>query len=200
MRPTNRTALYVRELTLAGRRERGAPPLPERRDTKMRLRIATRQFSVAMIAVLGLAACQPTGNGVVDPTSKPPVASARALQLFQAVCVGSYPSFNDAVDRMAANGISTLGNDGIVYSNSENLSFKLVPDSNGNKTCSIVFATRESTETFVQAAASLGTLDTSDNATVRVRMNNGRGTAVVGPRPVVSDGLTYHNIRLLSDR
>ena len=149
-----------------------------------------------LAAILALSATPLTAQSV-DPGTLPAVPADRAVALFAAICGDSLPNFDSATDRMSANGITDAAQTGTFYSSRENLSFKITDGPGAGKTCSMVFATQDDTEAFVRAAFTLGAFQETQLGLAAPY----RGSIVLlGDRPTSVGSVTYHNLRLLSQR
>ncbi len=113
-----------------------------------------RSAVLALSAVALLAACEPVppqlptgmapvailseGVGDADPGTQMPT-SAQVTQLFEAVCVDTYPSFASAPKVLAGLPLKRNSANGIYYHKTLDLSIALL-DTGEQKACSMIFA------------------------------------------------------------
>ena len=149
----------------------------------------------ALAIIIGL--CTTPAAAQIDPASLPPVSSARAVSLFEAICADSLPAFATVRDRLSANAFTHVADTGTVYSTQENASFKIADGPDGQDTCSMVFATKDDTETFVRAIFALGEFQ---NTQLGLAARYRNTLVIVGGQPTTVGDITYHNLRILSER
>ncbi len=91
-------------------------------------------ITALLAATATLSACVETGTTVTSGTvpavataTATPITSARAVQVFEAVCGGTLPNFDAAPRALAANGITAPSPNGTPtrYSATEDLSFQI---------------------------------------------------------------------------
>jgi hypothetical protein len=168
----------------------------------------TAIISAVLAACVTLAACVPTTTTV---TSGPvpavatgtaiPVGSARAVQVFEAVCGATLPNFAAAPRAMAANGITARSPEGTptIYSATEDLSFQIQNGPGLGQTCSMVFGSKDSEGTVLSALSRFGAFGPSPFGLAAPY--RGRATLVIFSGEVQRIGTTrYYNVRLLSER
>ncbi len=166
-----------------------------------------RRLSSAAVACLVMAACVP--DGAPTTTGAPrsaeplanatPVSAARAKAMFDAVCGASLPNFDAAPKLMAAQGFTRSSPMGTatIYSRTENASFQIKDGPGLGKTCSMVVATKDAPATVKASVRGTKIFQTmgSDAA-----LYNGGKALILHQPPQKSDGLTYMNFQMLSER
>ncbi len=160
---------------------------------------------LALAALLGLAACQTTTQTSVasDPTvdvGDKVVPVSRALQIFDAVCRRSQPDFASFDRNVKQLGEVRKASTGTVFSQTEDVSFKILDGPGGGKSCSMVYGTKESKRAVFRAYEARFT---AIAATPLGRMGgyqtgDGVMQVIIGD-PTRNDGLNYFNLLLLSE-
>jgi hypothetical protein len=116
---------------------------------------------IPTLLALSLSACVETTAATIAPTSSPddsarvgpgprPVSASLAVETFRAACLDTSPTAAPAILR--ARGFLQNTQTGTFYSQSDNLSVKLIPESGGGR-CSIVFGSTEGPQRVVAAGA-----------------------------------------------
>jgi hypothetical protein len=168
--------------------------------------------TVVIIALLAatvtLAACVQTTTTVtsgavpaVATGTATPISSARAVQVFEAVCGATLPDFAAAPRAMAANGITAPSPEGTptIYSATEDLSFQLQAGPGLGRTCSMVFGSKDNEGTVLSALSRFGTFGPTPFGIATTY--RGRAALVIFSGAAQRIGTTrYYNVRLLSER
>ncbi|SFJ39685.1 hypothetical protein [Jannaschia pohangensis] len=161
--------------------------------------IATlRKYALLVVAGATLAACQPSDEVLTHRgDGLPPVALSRALTMFETVCGGSLPDFASARTQMASVGVTRATAGDVIYSQSEDVSFRIFRDPRIGPTCSMIASVPVSEAAMRRGLmARYGTLAPSQFGDV----GKHRGKTVLLLDPNQRNGRTYFNIRLLSER
>ena len=150
-----------------------------------------RNLAAALIATA--AAC---GTGLAE-TGKALVPAERAVGLFRAVCLGTVEKdFAGAAKVMAKYGIDRKETSGTIYSEAEDISFKIFDGPGFGKTCSMAFASKDKAKAVQAAVPKVAPFQDSAFGLVTV-MTKGVLVIYKGTR---NGGRMYHNLRMLSDR
>lgn len=144
-------------------------------------------------------------NVALAQDNLPPVSSARAVALFEAICGTNLPNFKNAVRTAKANGVSYKADTGTLYSTKEDLSVKVFGGPGAGRTCSVVFVSKDSRSKFLKAASQLspnGELFTSRSQSgqkTTASLYQGKALFIVDG-PTRGGGKKYYNLRMLSQR
>lgn len=160
--------------------------------------------SVLLLAVLGLAACSPSGGGQADlPDNQmdlarlKPVTPVRALTMFDEVCGASLPDFARAQYNMVSRGVDFLTPTGTIYSKTEDINFKLMRAP--RPVCSMVFATTASNDAVFRTFSQIGTFRNGP-AGPAARYRSTNATALLHGTARQLGNRRYHGIKLLAAR
>jgi hypothetical protein len=164
----------------------------------MFVQVARIGFALTAMVLIG---CQPTTTNApkVSRNAGPGetlVTTERAVSLFIDVCGGSLPNFKTAHSRMSKHGATAQEPSGVVFSPSENFSFKVFEEQNTGLTCSIVFASRDTTKAFVSKSNQLGSFTRNFGVAKATAYKNGSLILRMPARP--ADRKTYYNLRMIS--
>ncbi len=162
----------------------------------------------ARIVLCSLSAAFLFGSIVPEAAAQqnlPPVGSARAAALFEAICGKSLPNFNKALRVAKANGVTHKAQTGTMYSTTEDLSVKVFDGPGAGKTCSIVFRSNDSRSKFLRATAALSpdgelhTISHQSSGKTTGSLYEGKALFFVDG-PTRSGGKKYYNMKMLSQR
>ncbi len=175
-----------------------------------RARIAVCLLLIA--AFVALSGCGETRltSVTIDPTIEPgsnPVSVSRALGLFDAVCGAGLPKFAKSKQLAASNGIGNQASTGTIFSETDNLSIKILDGPGLGKTCSMVFASAEPrSKAFAAYSRKFGKISTPKTAGAPEGILlagysfQARFAVVQIKEPKRRNGLNYYNLRLWSER
>ena len=130
------------------------------------------------------------------------IAADRAVSVFLSVCKESADrDFADAEAAMAQVGVTKKNAEtGSVYSETEDLSFKIVDGPGMGKSCSMVFITSDSPELVAGALPILGPFQDSPLGPMSILEGNIPVVYVFRNLGSGADGPFAHNLRMLSVR
>jgi hypothetical protein len=157
-------------------------------------------FALALSGCVNTTGSAPPGSKTEAASSRS-VSTARAIQLFDAICGGSLANdFASAKALMAKNGVTVRSPVGTatVYSETENVSFQIQDGPGFGNTCSMVWGTSEARSTVVTAVSKIGPFKSTPLGTATVYRGQrylvlfGGGSQKTGP-------VAYYNLKLLSD-
>ena len=169
-----------------------------------------RAATFATVAALCLAGCEestvqaplPVAQAASTPAGPMhPVATSRAIQLFDAVCGASLDNdFKSASSLMAANGVAVASPFGTptVYSATEDVSFQIQDGPGFGKTCSMVWGTQDRLDVVFNTLMAIGKFRPTDIGVMALYRGQQR-LVILNDGRQKSGTTTYYNLKLLSD-
>lgn len=161
----------------------------------MRAELKVWLFAAAAAFPAGTSQAESTDLGTM-------IAADRAVSVFLSVCKESADrDFADAEAAMAELGVTKKNAEtGSVYSETEDLSFRIVDGPGMGKSCSMVFITRDTPELVAGALPILGPFQDSPFGPMSILEGNIPVVYVFQNLGSGADGPFAHNLRMLSVR